>query len=118
MGWVVLITNEFDEWVRDLEEAQQEDLRASIRLLVDYGPQLARPHADTVAGSRHSNMKELRTQSGGKPLRSFFAFDTKRQAVLLIGGNKTGDKRFYDRMIPIADDLFDIHLEELEKEGL
>ena len=63
-------------------------------------------------------MNELRTQCAGKPLRTFFAFDPCRSAILLIGGDKTGDKRFYDKMIPIADDLYDIHLKELRKEGL
>jgi hypothetical protein len=63
-------------------------------------------------------MKELRTQSGGKPLRTFFAFDPRRTAILLIGGDKTGDKRFYDRMVPIADNLYDEYLEEVKKEGL
>jgi hypothetical protein len=63
-------------------------------------------------------MKELRTQSGGKPLRTCFAFDPRRAAILLIGGNKTGDKRFYDRMVPIADDLYDAYLKEIESEGL
>ena len=63
-------------------------------------------------------MKELRTQSGGKPLRTFFAFDPRRSAILLIGGDKTGDKRYYDRMVPIADDLYDQYLKEIEKEGL
>jgi hypothetical protein len=63
-------------------------------------------------------MKELRTQSGGEPLRTFFAFDPRRVAILLIGGCKTGDDRFYDRMIPVADDLYDVHLDELKKEGL
>ena len=61
-------------------------------------------------------MRELRIQSGGKPLRVFYAFDPRRTAILLIGGDKTGDKRFYDRMIPIADELYDVHLHELEKE--
>jgi len=63
-------------------------------------------------------MKELRTQSVGKPLRTFFAFDPRRSAILLIGGDKTGNKRFYDRMIPIADALYDEHLDELKREGL
>jgi hypothetical protein len=63
-------------------------------------------------------MKELRTQSAGKPIRSFFAFDPRRSAILLIGGEKTGDSRFYDRMIPIADKLYDSYLSELRKEGL
>jgi hypothetical protein len=63
-------------------------------------------------------MKELRTQSGGKPLRTFFAFDPRRTAILLIGGDKTGDDRFYDRMVPIADNLYDEYLIEIKKEGL
>lgn len=63
-------------------------------------------------------MKELRTQCKGRPTRTFFAFDPRRMAILLIGGDKTGDDRFYDRMIPLADRLYDKHLEELRKEGL
>jgi hypothetical protein len=63
-------------------------------------------------------MKELRTQCGGRPLRTFFAFDPRRTAILLIGGDKTGDDRFYERLVPIADDLYDIYLTELRKEGL
>jgi hypothetical protein len=61
-------------------------------------------------------MRELWVQSGGKPLRVFYAFDPRRMAILLIGGDKTGDKRFYDRLIPLADDLYDEHLTELGKE--
>jgi hypothetical protein len=63
-------------------------------------------------------MRELRVQSGGKPVRIFYAFDPRRSAILLIGGDKTGDDRFYDRMIPIADNLYDVHIDELKKEGL
>lgn len=79
---------------------------------------LGRPYADTVKGSRHANMKELRTQSLGRPLRTFFAFDPRRAAILLIGGDKTGDKRFYDRMIPVADRLYDEHVARLRREDL
>jgi len=78
---------------------------------------LKRPYSDTINGSRHSNMKELRTQHQGRPFRTFFAFDPSRTAILLIGGDKTGDNRFYDRMIPIADDLFDIYLVEVQGQG-
>ncbi len=63
-------------------------------------------------------MRELRIQCGGKPLRIFYAFDPRRAAILLIGGDKTGEKRFYKRMIPVADRLYDKHLEELQQEGL
>jgi hypothetical protein len=89
-----------------------------VKLLQQLGPLLGRPHADTVKGSRHSNMKELRTQHRGRPLRTLFAFDPRRSAILLIGGDKTGDDRFYDRMIPLADRLYDEHLHELRRKGL
>jgi hypothetical protein len=63
-------------------------------------------------------MRELRVQSGGKSIRIFYAFDPRRTAILLIGGDKTGDDRFYDRMIPVADKLYDVYIQELKKEGL
>jgi hypothetical protein len=63
-------------------------------------------------------MRELRVQSGGRPLRVFYAFDPRRSAILLIGGDKTGDNRFYERMAPVADDLYDTYIEEIRKEGL
>ncbi|WP_430755083.1 type II toxin-antitoxin system RelE/ParE family toxin [Magnetovirga frankeli] len=79
---------------------------ASICLLAERGPLLARPHADHVKGSRHANMKELRTQIHGSPYRTLFAFDPRRTAILLIGRDKTGDNLWYDRMIPVADRLY------------
>jgi len=117
MDWRVEFTNEFAAWWDSLTEMEQKSVDSDVSLLIEKGPQLPRPHVDTIKGSRHSNMKELRTQSGGKPLRTFFAFDPRRSAILLIGGDKTGNKRFYDRMIPIADDLYDEYLEELKREG-
>ncbi|MBL7219854.1 MAG: type II toxin-antitoxin system RelE/ParE family toxin [Phycisphaerae bacterium] len=101
-----------------LSEDEQASLDASVRLIEQFGPHLARPYSDTIKSSRHSNMKELRTQSKGRPLRTFYAFDPRRLAILLIGGDKTGDDRFYDRMIPLADRLYDEHLEELREDGL
>ncbi len=118
MGWNVEFTDEFSDWWDSLTETEQEAVRSDVKLLMDEGPQLGRPTVDSVKGSRHSNMKELRTQAHGDPLRTFFAFDPRRSAILLIGGNKKGDKRFYDRMVPIVDDLYNEYLEELEKEGL
>jgi hypothetical protein len=118
VAWDVEYTNEFELWWRGLTADEQADVSASVELLELHGPQLGRPHVDTIKGSCHPNMKELRTQSGGKPLRTFFAFDPRRSAILLIGGDKTGDKRFYDRMLPIADNLYDEYLEEIKKEGL
>ncbi|HZZ44328.1 MAG TPA: type II toxin-antitoxin system RelE/ParE family toxin [Tepidisphaeraceae bacterium] len=116
--WNIELTDEFYGWWISLNDMQQDALQASIELLESNGPSLGRPHADTVKGSRHLNMKELRTQCAGKPIRTFFAFDPRRSAILLIGGDKTGDDRFYDRMIPLADELYDAHLLELRKEGL
>ena len=116
--WRVEFTDEFGAWFDSLSEQEQVAVNADVLLLERTGPSLGRPHADTLNGSRHPNMKELRTQAGGKPLRSFFAFDPRRSAILLIGGDNTGDKRFYDRMLPIADDLYDVYLRELKEEGL
>lgn len=118
MAWEVEYTDEFEEWWNSLDEEEQDSLRASVELLADLGPNLGRPHVDTVNGSRHSNMKELRTQHHGRPYRTFFAFDPRRTAILLIGGDKTGDNRFYQRMIPQADALYDEYLEEIKREGL
>jgi hypothetical protein len=116
--WEVEFSDEFERWWQTLDEHERESLLAGVRLLQQLGALLGRPYADTVKGSRHSNMKELRTQHRGRPLRTLFAFDPRRSAILLIGGDKTGDDRFYDRMIPLADRLYDEHLNELRGKGL
>ena len=117
MAWDVEYTDEFGAWWETLTEQEQADIDGCVQVLMEQGPNLGRPYVDTLKGSRHAHMKELRTQSHGSPLRTLFAFDPRRSAILLIGGDKTGDKRFYDRMIPLADDLYDEHLEELNREG-
>jgi hypothetical protein len=91
---------------------------ATVRLLEARGPLLPFPFSSGVVGSRHEHMRELRVQSRGNPLRIFYAFDPRRAAILLIGGDKTGNDRFYEIHVPQADQLYDIHLEELRKEGL
>ena len=116
--WEVEFTDEFGAWWEKLGVQQQDAIDRAVGILRTFGPALGRPHVDTVKGSRHSNMKELRSQSAGAPLRVFFAFDPRRCAILLIGGDKSGDGRFYDRMIPLADDLLDTYLAELRREGL
>ena len=116
--WEVEFTDEFGRWWETLDADEQESIAASVELLRQLGPQLPRPHADTLKGSRHANMKELRTQHAGRPFRTMFAFDPRRTAILLIGGDKTGDDRFYQRLIPLADTLFDQHLAGLQREGL
>lgn len=116
--WDVEFTNEFAQWWESLSEEQQDCVDRVVGTLSRVGPSLSRPLADTLKGSRHPNMKELRIQQGGSPLRVFFAFDPRRCAILLIGGDKNGDARFYERMVPLADDLYDVYLEELRNEGL
>ena len=116
MEWLVEYTDEFGEWWDLLTEAERISVDAHVRKLEQRGPNLPFPYSSGIVGSRHAHMRELRVQSGGKPLRAFYAFDPRRVSILLIGGDKTGDKRFYDRMIPVADNLYDAHLAELEKE--
>ena len=116
--WDVEITDEYMTWFRSLNQGQQDAIRTDIALLERMGPSLGPPYADSIAGSKHPNMKELRTMHARRHLRSFFAFDPRRTAILLIGGDKTGDKRFYARMIDQADRLFDEYLAEIRKEGL
>lgn len=116
--WQVEFTDEFGQWWDGLSEVEQDAIAASVRLLEELGPGLPRPHADTLKGSKHSHMKELRTQCRGRPLRTFYAFDPRRCAILLIGGDKTGNKRFYKQMLALADRLYDKHLKQLTEEGL
>lgn len=118
MTWDVEYTDEFGKWWSCLSESEQECLAASVQLLEQHGPGLGYPHSSAVNGSRHGHMRELRTQVGGKPLRTLYAFDPRRSAILLIGGDKTGDKRWYEVHIPTADRLYDEHLRQLGKEGL
>jgi hypothetical protein len=83
-------TDEFAEWWNELTDAQQEDITATAELLMEHGPNLPFPHSSGIENSRHGHMRELRVQSGGHPIRIFYAFDPRRSAILLIGGDKTG----------------------------
>lgn len=112
--WTVEFGNLFDAWLEEQEEGLQEKMLADLLNLQTYGPSLSRPYADTVKGSRHKNMKELRVQYAGKPVRAFFAFDPIRRAIILCAGDKSNDKKFYERMISIADDEFTAHLKTME----
>ena len=114
MVWEIEGTDEFAAWYAGLDVTQQESVDYIVAKLEEDGPNLRRPAADTVNNSRFPNMKELRINT--PPLRIFFAFDRRRTAILLIGGDKTNDPFFYQRMIPIADDLFEEHLHHLETE--
>jgi hypothetical protein len=114
--WEVEFTDEFEVWWNSLSEDEQVEIDAKVDLLQEHGPTLPRPHADGIVSSRHSNMKELRGKVGKEQLRVLYAFDPTRTALLLIGGDKTGDPKWYERFVPIADDLFDQHLEQLKRE--
>ena len=116
--WEVEFTDAFGAWWDALSATAQEDVRAEVQVLRRFGPSLGRPHVDSVASSRHANMKELRIQHHGRPYRVLFAFDPRRAAILLIGGDKTGQGRWYKQFVPLADRLYDEHLETLHKEGL
>jgi len=115
MAWTVAHHEAFDPEYNALSETVQDELLAITALLEIYGPQLSRPHADTLSGSRHTNMKELRFKADNGVWRIAFAFDPKRQAILLIAGNKAGiaQKRFYQTLITTADKRFDKHLAAL-----
>ncbi len=115
--WIIQTTDIFDDWFNSLDDTDRANILASLLVLQEKGPMLPRPYADTVNGSSFNNMKELRVQSKGKPLRTFFAFDPERKGILLCAGNKAGnEKRFYEIMIPIADREFGLHLNKLKKE--
>ena len=118
VSWVVENTDEFAQWWSTLSDMEQESIAAIVQILEEKGQDMPFPFSSGIKASRHDHMRELRIQVKGAPFRVFYAFDPRRTAILLIGGDKTGDKRFYKRMIPIADDLYDVHLAELAKEGL
>ena len=90
--------------------------RPKIRLLMDDGPALRRPHSGHVQGSKHPNMKELIIQHAGRPYRVLYAFDPRRSVILLIGGDKTGEDRWYETFVPLADKIYDEHLETIRRE--
>ncbi|CAN5818215.1 type II toxin-antitoxin system RelE/ParE family toxin [soil metagenome] len=105
---------EFDRWWEECGETLQDAIAAYVGLLEEVGPNLGRPYADTLRGSTITNLKELRVQHQGQPYRILFAFDSKREALLLLGGNKASDRRWYRQAIPRAEAIFARHLAELE----
>ncbi|PCI43275.1 MAG: addiction module toxin RelE [Alphaproteobacteria bacterium] len=113
MSWLVDIYSEFEVEFEELALSVKKELFAKVKLLEEFGPELKRPHADTLEGSKHSNMKELRFNADKGVWRVAFAFDPERQAILLVAGDKSGtnQKRFYKGLIKKADTRFDAHLE-------
>ena len=110
--WPVIFHNEFAAEVRQLSQAVREKLKAAATILSEDGPQLGRPQADTLKGSRHANMKELRFDADGGAWRVAYAFDPERKAILLAGGDKSGvgKARFYRNLLRIADERYEQHL--------
>jgi hypothetical protein len=117
MPWIVRFDDAFEQEFLALRQEIQDELLASVRLLAHYGPALGRPYADTLKGSKHANMKELRFDARDGVWRVAFAFDPRRQAILLVAGNKSGVSkgRFYKQLIATADRRYSAHLERLKK---
>lgn len=117
MAWTILFHDAFEAEFREMAQSLQDELLAHAVLLREFGPGLGRPTVDTLKGSRHANMKELRFSWEGEVWRVAFAFDPKRQAILLAGGDKGGadQRRFYKRLIAVADARLDEHLTALTK---
>lgn len=120
--WEVEYTDQFGDWYENLSQEDQDAIIGRVELLEEHGPGLGRPAVDNIHQSRHPNIKELRAE---RSIRLLFAFDPRRTAILLVGGHK-GDSdngspkwnAWYDLYVPIADNLYDQHLTQLEKEGL
>lgn len=116
-AWEVEFTDEFETWWDGITESEQDSIDHVVRILKQLGPLLPDLYSKPVVISRHSHMRELRIQHGGEPIRILYAFDPRRVAVLLLGGNKTGDDRWYEKFVPKADVLYEQHLRELAKES-
>ncbi|MGD0824571.1 MAG: type II toxin-antitoxin system RelE/ParE family toxin [Terriglobales bacterium] len=99
-----------------MNAAEQKSVDFTVSLLQEVGPTLRMPHSSGIEMSRHSHMRELRVQHEGRPYRVLYAFDPRRVAILLIGGDKTGNNRWYEENVPRADAIYDEHLRELESE--
>ena len=114
MACEVEFTQEFEQWWNSLGAEEQDSANLSVRLLQEQGIHLKRPHADSVnRGSRFPNMRELRCQHKGRPYRVLFAFDPRRVAMLLIGGDKSGKANWYEEFVPLADAIYERHPKEL-----
>jgi hypothetical protein len=117
MDWSVQFGDEFMPEFASFKPEVQDEALAVIELLREFGPQLGRPHADTLKGSAHANMKELRFSAADGVWRLAFAFDPKRKAILLVAGDKSGggEKRFYRELLRKADQRFEAHLQRIRK---
>ena len=117
VAWEVEVTDEFKAWWNGLTEAEHISVERAVLLLEERGPHLPFPYSSGVTGSRHSAMRELRVQHQGQPYRVLYIFDPRRVALLLLGGDKTGDDRWYEKNILLADQIYDNYLAEMEDEN-
>ena len=115
IAWDIEYTDEFESWWEDLTAEAQIDVDTVVGLLEECGPNLPFPYSSGVHGSKHSHMRELRIQHQGRPLRVLYAFDPSRSAILLVGGDKTGNNRWYKTHVPIADRPYDEYLVETKQ---
>jgi hypothetical protein len=117
VAWEVEVTDEFKAWWSGLAEAERVSVERAVLLLEERGPHLPFPYSSGVTGSRHSGMRELRVQHQGHPYRVLYIFDPRRVALLLLGGDKTGDDRWYEKNVPLADQIYTSYLAEMEEEN-
>jgi hypothetical protein len=116
MTWEIEFTDEFSGWWDGLTAYEQKSVARYVGLLEKAGPDLCRPYADTIRGSQMANLRELRVQHEGRPYRVLYAFSPRRTGILLIGGDKTGNPRWYDEYIPKAESLYEQHLREINRQ--
>ena len=114
--WTVEYTDEFQAWWVTLAESTQDDIDRVVALLEEFGPTLGYPYSSDIRGANIA-LRELRVQRNARPIRVLYAFDPVRSALLLIGGDKTGNDRWYEEHIPLAERLFKQHLKELGEEA-
>ena len=117
MTWVVIYSEEFQEWLGEQVEELQDETLANLGVLKQIGPSLGRPRADTLKGSSLNNLKELRFEFERAPIRVLYAFDPNRQALIMVAGDKSSDKRWYEKNISVAEKIFAKHLEKIKKEA-
>lgn len=116
MAYEVEVSDEFKTWYEDLSEPEQNSVERVVMMLMEAGPALGYPQSTGIKGSKFSHMRELRIQHEGRPYRVLYAFDPNRMALLLVGGDKTGEDRWYEKMVPKADAIYEKHLKAIKNQ--
>lgn len=115
MNCEVEYTIEFEEWWNSLNEDEQATIDAYVKMLEEFGVGLGYPYSSDIKGASVSHLRELRPQHHGRPYRVLYAFDPRRIAILLLGGDKTGNNRWYEQFVPIAERVYEAHLIDLKR---